>query len=87
LRFSRKAAIPSSWSVLSRASIKAGNMLLLSFRAANRDPCGAYRLSAALARGGKDPFDLPFLSTHPGHEERMASADALSLRLKGRPCA
>jgi hypothetical protein len=52
--------------VLSRASIKAGNMLLLSFRAANRDPCGAYRLSAALARGGKDPFDLPFLSTHPG---------------------
>ena len=52
-----------------------------------RDPCGAYRLSAALARGGKDPFDLPFLSTHPGHEERMASADALSLRLRGRRCS
>jgi predicted Zn-dependent protease len=52
-----------------------------------RDPCGAFRLSDALARVGRDPFDLPFLSTHPGHEERMASADALSLRLRGRRCA
>lgn len=55
--------------------------------AAGHDPCGAYRMAAAFARLARDPMDIPFLSTHPGHEERMASADALSLKRHGRRCA
>lgn len=55
--------------------------------AAGHDPCGAWRMSAAFARMAKDPLDIPFLSTHPGHEERMESADALSLKRTGRRCS
>lgn len=55
--------------------------------ATGHDPCGAYRLSAGMAKLATDPFDIPFLSTHPGHEERMERADALSVRKSGRRCS
>lgn len=53
--------------------------------AAGFDPCGGVRSMRAL-QAQSQGVTIPFLSTHPGHEERIDRANALSLKLKNRPC-
>jgi predicted Zn-dependent protease len=49
------------------------------------DPCGGARSMRVLQQQGKTA-PIPFLATHPGHDERIERANGLSLKLKGANC-
>ena len=53
--------------------------------AAGFDPCGGVRSMRALQQASRT-VPIPFLSTHPGHEERLERANRLSFKLKGIGC-
>jgi predicted Zn-dependent protease len=53
--------------------------------AAGFDPCGGVRSMRALQQASRS-VQIPFLSTHPGHEERLERANELSLKVKGIGC-
>jgi predicted Zn-dependent protease len=53
--------------------------------AAGFDPCGGVRSMQALQKAARSA-QIPFLSTHPGHDERIERANELSLKLKGTAC-
>lgn len=53
--------------------------------AAGYSPCGSARTIRHFQSRGGGAL-LPFLSTHPGYEERIESANALSMRLTGKGC-
>jgi predicted Zn-dependent protease len=53
--------------------------------AAGFDPCGGVRSMRVLQARSK-ASSIPFLSTHPGHEERIDRANGLSLKLRNLPC-
>jgi predicted Zn-dependent protease len=53
--------------------------------AAGFDPCGAVR-SMRVLQARSQTFHIPFLSTHPGHSERIDRANQLSLKLRNTPC-
>lgn len=53
--------------------------------AAGFDPCGGVRSIRAL-QARSQAFPIPFLSTHPGHEERIRRANELSIHLTNLPC-
>jgi predicted Zn-dependent protease len=49
------------------------------------DPCGGAR-SMRVLQAKSRAASIPFLSTHPGHEERIERANALSLELRNVAC-
>jgi predicted Zn-dependent protease len=53
--------------------------------AAGFDPCGGARSMRVLQQASRST-PIPFLSTHPGHEERIERANQLSIKLRGSGC-
>jgi predicted Zn-dependent protease len=53
---------------------------------AGYSPCGSYRFAAQMNALGEGAA-IPFLSTHPGNNERMANADRFAQNKKGAPCS
>lgn len=53
--------------------------------AAGFDPCGKTRVVAMYSKLG--PVNIPFLSTHPGQNERSELANDHSLKANGKACA
>ena len=53
--------------------------------AAGFDPCGGVRSMRTLQQASRS-VPIAFLSTHPGHEERLERANQLSLKVKGTGC-
>lgn len=49
------------------------------------DACGGARSMRVLKQQAKTA-PIPFLATHPGHDERIERANALSLKTNGRGC-
>ncbi len=53
---------------------------------AGYSPCGSYRFAAQMNALGEGAA-IPFLSTHPGNNERMVNADRFTQNKKGAPCS
>lgn len=54
--------------------------------AAGFDPCGGVRTMRMYQRLRASAVDVPFLSTHPGAEERADAANDASLKARGKAC-
>lgn len=54
--------------------------------AAGFDPCGGVRTMRMYQRLRANAVDVPFLSTHPGAEERADAANDASLKARGKAC-
>jgi predicted Zn-dependent protease len=65
-----------------READELGNQWALT---AGFDPCGGAR-SMRVLQAKSRAAPIPFFSTHPGHEERIERANALSLKLRNSPC-
>lgn len=54
--------------------------------AAGFSPCGSARTIRILQAHARGADGEPFMATHPGHEDRIARANALSRTLTGKRC-
>lgn len=53
---------------------------------AGYSPCGSYRFAAKM-KSLSEGAAIPFLSTHPGNNERMENADLYAQNKRGSPCS